>query len=63
MDCRKKENKPKTTCKIKRFCNPKENHFATAGKGIVALTNPTTGLAITAYEMGKSLIKLGACKK
>jgi len=63
IDCRKKENKDVWICKRKRFCNKKENNFTSAGKGIVSLVLPATGIAITAYETGKSLVKLGVCKK
>ena len=63
FDCRKKENKSKTQCRIKRFCNRRENPITSLSKGLFALTNPTAGLAIGAYETGKSIIKVGVCKR
>lgn len=62
VDCRKKENKPKMQCKVKRFCNTRENNFISAGKGLFALTNPTAGVAIGMYETGKAIIKAGVCE-
>lgn len=63
IDCRKKENKNSWKCRANRFCNKRENNFSSVGKGIVSLALPTTGLVITVYETGKSLIKLGVCKR
>ena len=63
FDCRKEENKPKMQCKVKRFCNTRENNFISAGKGLFALANPTAGVAIGAYETSKAIIKAGVCKR
>ena len=63
FDCRKRENKTRSYCKIKKFCNKRENPISSIGKSMFAMVNPTAGVAITAYETGKSLIKLGVCKK
>ncbi len=63
FDCRRRENKIRSHCKLKKFCNKKENLVSNMSKSIFAMVNPTAGLAITAYETGKSLIKLGVCKK
>ena len=61
IDCRKKENKGLWKCKVNKFCKKRESNFASAGKGIISLASPTTGIAIVTYETGKSLIKLGVC--
>jgi len=63
LDCRKKENKSKSYCKVKKFCNRKENPISNISKSMFALTSPTAGAVITAYETGKSIVKLGVCKK
>ncbi len=63
FDCRKRDNKSKTQCKIKRFCNQKESPLVGVSKGIFALANPTAGLAIGVYETGKSIMRVGVCKK
>jgi len=63
IDCRKKENRSSLKCKINRFCNKRENNLASTGKGMISLALPATGVAITAYETGKSLVKLGVCKR
>jgi len=63
LDCRKKENKNSWSCRRKKFCNKKENDIVSAGKGIVSLALPAAGVAITAYGVGKSLIKSGVCRR
>jgi len=63
IDCRKRENTSKPYCRIKKFCNKKENPVSSISKSMFAMINPTAGVAITAYETGKSLVKLGVCKK
>ncbi|OGJ21467.1 hypothetical protein A3K73_00675 [Candidatus Pacearchaeota archaeon RBG_13_36_9] len=61
IDCRRKENKNSFKCKLNKFCRKRESNFSSAGKGIISLALPTAGIAITAYETGKSLVKLGVC--
>ena len=63
IDCRKRENKSKMNCKVKRFCSKRENNVISAGKGLFALANPTVGTMIGAYETRKALIKVGVCEK
>lgn len=63
IDCRKKENEKLLKCKTNKFCNKEESNLYSAGKGIISLTLPTAGVAIATYHIGKSLIKLGICKK
>jgi hypothetical protein len=63
IDCRMKKNKNNWVCRKKRFCNQKENNFISAGKGLISLASPTTGVVLTAYDTGKSIIKLGICKR
>ena len=50
-------------CRIKKFCNKRENPVSSIGKSMFAMVNPTAGVAITVYETGKSLIKIGVCNK
>lgn len=63
IDCRKEKNKAIMQCRVKRFCNHKENNLLSAGKGIFALSNPNIGAVIGVYEIGKSIVKAGVCRK
>lgn len=55
INCNEKKNRNIWACKIKKICDRKENDFISAGKGVLSIAFPASGIAITATNAIKSL--------
>ena len=56
LDCREKRNKSKFSCRLKTVCNRRDNSILTIGKTAFSFVNPSAGIAIASYDIGKSAL-------